>query len=119
MAAEEFHVVFDQGVGCSASGVGPPPGTIPKLGGGSVTTPGKIEGNGKFKYSKEEVESLTSGLCTHEVVVESGVEECKFIKVTAEEPEAAKFVRCFLGGGNIASEVVTVKTTAWKLTNQT
>lgn len=116
--AEVVHVVFGQGAGAPAVGVGPFPGTIGKLGGGSVTTPGSVVGNSKIKYSAEEVEAITSGRCTHEVIVESGVEIGEWVKLTAEsEAEAAKFIRCFLGAGEVGGEFITVKTTNWKETS--
>ena len=116
--AEVVHVVFGQGVGTTAVGAGPSPGTIGKLTGGSVTSAGKSEGNNKIKYTVEEVESITQGRCNKEVVVESGIETGKWLKVTAEsEAEAAKFVRCFLGAGNVPGELITVKTTSWKETS--
>jgi hypothetical protein len=118
------HVVFGSGQGATAVGVGPLPGTIQKLSGGvmnstgGVTTPGSVVGNEKIKYSAEEVEAITQGRCNKEVIVESGIEEGQWVKLTAEsEAEAAKFIRCFLGAGSVTGELITVGTTNWKSTS--
>ena len=105
-------------VGASPNGAGPSPGTIGKITGGSVATPGTNEGNAKIKYSAEEVETITAGRCTNAVTVESGVEEVQVIKVTAtSEAEAAKFCRCFLGAGNVTGEFRVVPEANWKATS--
>jgi hypothetical protein len=117
MAVEEFHVAVKGEPSSLAVAVGPQPGTIGKLGGGTVTTAGSNVGNGVIKYSAEEVEAITQGACTHEIKVESGIEQWKIIKISGEEAEVPKFVKSFCGSGNIPGTCYTVKTSAWKITN--